>query len=774
VIRAGSTGFLRVHFTASADPQYLNAPFVVNATLGLPLFSEVPDLARTTRPAPGLTFTFSTNCLQTLISLTFDAMGVFLPSAGCVDDVLLFLQQQAAQAITGMIGSSVGDANLAGTLTGMGTGALVLAAQCLGASIPGYGQAVSLVMTIYDLFQVRDNCFGPCPPSGGARSASREGVTVASQDPNTKTGADGIGPSRYIGGASPLAYGIQFENVETATAPAQDVVVTDQLDPARFDLSTFSLGPISFGDDLVVPPAGSQQFTTDVDLRPEQDLLARIQVTFSQATGLVTWSFSSIDPATGLPTDDPLAGFLPPNVTPPEGDGLVTFTVAPLAGLVTGDTISNQASIVFDTNPAILTPVWTNTIDKATPVSAVTALPPVQTSPRFTVSWSGSDAHSGIRSHTVYVSENGGPFEPFLVNTPALSGAFTGEPGTTYAFYSIAADMAFNQEPPKASGEAATQVQAGGAIGGTIRRSGSGQPLAGITAQVHAQDGALVGSVQTDAAGTYVSGVLGQGTYFVRTSNTSGFLDEAFDDAFCASGCDVTAGTPVPVPAGPTTGPIDFTLLSDAIFADGVESGDFSAWTTVSDDGGDLSVAAAAALEGVNGLRAFVDDANSLYVQDDTPDGERRYRARFMIDPSGFDTGIALGRHRARLFLGLDLSPSTRRAITVVLRYRDGQYAIMVRVQRDDGTRANTAFHLISAAPHTIQIDWQRASAAGVGDGRLELWIDGTPMQTLTGIDNDTMGIDAGRLGGLSLKPGAAGVLLFDFFESRRLTYITP
>jgi hypothetical protein len=30
----------------------------------------------------------------------------------------------------------------------------------------------------------------------------------------------------------PLRYAIHFENVETATAPAQEVVIVDQLDPA--------------------------------------------------------------------------------------------------------------------------------------------------------------------------------------------------------------------------------------------------------------------------------------------------------------------------------------------------------------------------------------------------------------------------------------------------------------------------------------------------------------------------------------------------------------
>jgi hypothetical protein len=42
------------------------------------------------------------------------------------------------------------------------------------------------------------------------------------------------------------------------------------------DLSTLSLGPISFAGNRVVPPPGASSFATDVDLRPGQQLLVRI------------------------------------------------------------------------------------------------------------------------------------------------------------------------------------------------------------------------------------------------------------------------------------------------------------------------------------------------------------------------------------------------------------------------------------------------------------------------------------------------------------------
>ena len=51
--------------------------------------------------------------------------------------------------------------------------------------------------------------------------------------------------------STPAAYQILFENKPEATAPAHEVVITDQFDLTRFDLSTLSFGPVSFGDFVV-------------------------------------------------------------------------------------------------------------------------------------------------------------------------------------------------------------------------------------------------------------------------------------------------------------------------------------------------------------------------------------------------------------------------------------------------------------------------------------------------------------------------------------------
>ena len=217
-----------------------------------------------------------------------------------------------------------------------------------------------------------------------------------------------------------------------------------------------------------------------------------------------------------------------------------------------------------------------------------------------------------------------------------------------------------------------------------------------------------------------------------------------------------------------------WTMTPDLIFADGFESGDLTGWSAAQTDGADLSVSDTAAMASTTfGLQAVVDDQSGLYVQDDSPNAETRYRARFYLDPGTYDPGEASAHLRTLVFLAFSEAP-LRRLVQVVLRRIGGQYSVAARVRRDDDTLADTGFTTITAAPHSVEIDWTRASRPGTNDGSLELWIDGTPAGTVTGLDNDERAVDFVRLGALSVKAGAAGTLSFDEFESRRGSYIGP
>jgi len=296
-------------------------------------------------------------------------------------------------------------------------------------------------------------------------------VPEAAIDPNDKVGTLGVGTAGYVAETLPMTYGIHFENLATATGPAAEVVITDQLDPSVLDLSTLSLGPITFGNHKLVPEAHSQTFLGGMDLQRTQDVQVIVRADLDRGSGVVTWRFSSIDATTGEITDDPRVGFLPPNVNAPAGEGAVMFTVKPKSGLATGVVLSNHASVVFDTNAPIATPTWTNTIDRDPPISHVTPLAASQSSLTFDVQWTGTDVGSGISAFDILVSDNGGPFQPWISNTSGTSAAYTGQLGHTYGFASIATDLVGNVEALKTVADTTTSVGTVAACAQDITRS---------------------------------------------------------------------------------------------------------------------------------------------------------------------------------------------------------------------------------------------------------------------------------------------------------------
>lgn len=294
-------------------------------------------------------------------------------------------------------------------------------------------------------------------PSSGSNNPpptfTFQGTAVGALDPNEKSGSVGTGPSQYISGQTPLRYAVYFANKAAALLPAQTVVITDQLDLTKDDLLSFRLGQIQFLGNLLEPPARLTSFTGTVDLRPATNLVVAVSAQLNTSSGLLTWTFRSLDPSTGQPPTDSTVGFLPPG-----GEGSVFFTVEPKQGLVTNTQINNQATIIFDANPPMLTAVWLNAIDNTAPKSQVTALPTTESTAGFNLHWSGTDQGSGIRGYTIYVSDNGGPFVAFQANTAATSASFSGLANHSYAFYSIAQDLVGNIEAAKTAAEATTKI----------------------------------------------------------------------------------------------------------------------------------------------------------------------------------------------------------------------------------------------------------------------------------------------------------------------------
>jgi len=305
------------------------------------------------------------------------------------------------------------------------------------------GSIYSLAANIHSAYSADQDCKKKFPRK---KQKSKSVKTVFSFDPNEIVGPEGFADLNYNFDNISYSYQIFFENLDDATAPAQEVFIYDTLDTDVYDLSTFALGNIGFGDTIIYIEQGLKSLSKDIDLRPEKDLILRINADLEEETGALQWTFISFDPETMDLTEDPFGGFLPPNVNSPEGEGYVSFTIKLNEDLPHGTLIENQAEIVFDLNESIVTNTWTNAIDREAPISSVEPLSAEVYDTVFMVSWSGIDEHSGIELYSVYYSVNDGEPELWKYNTNHLNDLFVGEIGNTYSFYCIATDSIGNEE----------------------------------------------------------------------------------------------------------------------------------------------------------------------------------------------------------------------------------------------------------------------------------------------------------------------------------------
>jgi hypothetical protein len=179
------------------------------------------------------------------------------------------------------------------------------------------------------------------------------------------------------------------------------------------------------------------------------------------ATGVVTWTFRSVDPSTGTFPTNPFAGFLPVDDATGVGEAYVSDFIKEQPNPATGTAIDAAATVVFDTSAPITTNTYVNTIDADPPTSAVNPLPTTTTNPSFTVSWSGSDGlGSGIATFDIFVSDDGAPYQLWQAGTTHTSATYTGQSGHTYRFYNVATSNVGLVQPTPSAAQATTEVSA--------------------------------------------------------------------------------------------------------------------------------------------------------------------------------------------------------------------------------------------------------------------------------------------------------------------------
>ena len=285
-------------------------------------------------------------------------------------------------------------------------------------------------------------------------------------DPNEIIGPTGydiagtIDLMRWVSATQRLTYTIYFENdPELATAAAQRVEVRHKLH-GKANYASFELGDFGFANQVFTVTGNPVSYQARLDLRDSMglyvDVVAGIDVVHNEAF----WIFQTIDPQTGLPPLGANEGFLPINDSTHRGEGYVTFSIVPNTALChTGDTITATASIVFDVNNAIATNTWVNTIDAAAPTSTL-QVEPNATYDSMLVAFSGSDdaGGCGIKQYRLYVSANGGGYQPAGVYSVDETAVVPIMAGVQYRYVSLAEDHVGNIEPMKSDSDTAIGV----------------------------------------------------------------------------------------------------------------------------------------------------------------------------------------------------------------------------------------------------------------------------------------------------------------------------
>ncbi|MBL9000655.1 MAG: hypothetical protein JNK25_05910 [Phycisphaerae bacterium] len=286
---------------------------------------------------------------------------------------------------------------------------------------------------------------------GGSDCCESCGGSVPTQqaiDPNEKSGPSGFGAERWIPNAS-IPYRIYYENLPTATAPASLVTITDDLSPDLIP-GSFRLGRIQIFDRTIEIPPNRISYSTTVDLRATRGVLLEIVAGVDASTSppRAFWTLQSIDPATGLPPVTGDLGFLPPNDETGRGEGYVEFTIRPRTSVATGTLITNDATIIFDNNEQIRTNIVSNTIDAEAPVSAALPLPAASDPGEVIVNIAAGDmpGGSGLAGSRLFVSRDGGAYQPVSSLSFDQQAAAILEAGHVYRFVTQATDNAGNIE----------------------------------------------------------------------------------------------------------------------------------------------------------------------------------------------------------------------------------------------------------------------------------------------------------------------------------------
>ncbi len=199
------------------------------------------------------------------------------------------------------------------------------------------------------------------------------------------------------------------------------------------------------------------------------------------------------------------------------------------------------------------------------------------------------------------------------------------------------------------------------------------------------------------------------------------------------------------------------------VLADDFEAGSTAAWDVVmASGGGTVNVTGAAALGGTQGLAiGLVEGAGQVHVRKDLAHHPASLTAEFRFDPNS----IAMNNGSAHPIFQAGAASGGAMALSLAREF--GLYQLRIQGIHDGGQSVLSSLTALTDEPHTLRLEFHKATAPGLSDGSLDLWVDGTKVLGLTGLDNATKAPSTLRLGAVwLLDPGTVGTLYFDDFRA--------
>jgi hypothetical protein len=156
------------------------------------------------------------------------------------------------------------------------------------------------------------------------------------------------------------------------------------------------------------------------------------------------------------------------------------------------------------------------------------------------------------------------------------------------------------------------------------------------------------------------------------------------------------------------------------------------------------------------------------YTQDNSPTAETNYHASFMLNINDFGFVTNPGNQpEHHILLGRDAAGNRVFDVALVI-YEFGTIALEAHVLDNNDMIGTLNSTEITQGPHAILIDWQAADS-GSANGFFRLTFDGSVIDSVSVVNNDSDIIDSVRFGALPYDvTSASGSYYLDAFNSWR------